>query len=204
MTPVKSLSKASVDLDNARKLLDLMSPDHEVGLLEELWSEYLHCLARGFNKIQNVEKELGKKSKSLARANTLRNNDKLLAYLRQSRNTLEHRLEEVSGWKRVIEMEFETPTQIGGSEIIELPDGRLMAIVHDIYGNLVNNVKVVDSGLQIALRQVEDHKGKIHDIPDSHLGSQITDQSPQYLGNLGIDFYENLIRDIKAEFRLPD
>lgn len=164
------------------------SPDN--GDAEREWELFLTEITRAFNRLMAGERK-GHPSEAITKQiRRDRKTDPMLSYLRESRNALEHTIEQVStvtGSPRPLRENEDAPHF--GVEV-EYEDGR-----RETFEMERSNVFVLEN-MRLTLRSFK-VGGKRYDPPTTHLGLPLADSDPLTIGDVALQYFERMAEEIE-------
>lgn len=188
------LNPASKELKRAKNCFERMISAKSYEEFDEFWGDYLGRIENIFTKI-NIACSSNKKFPGfISRANYLRNNDELLVYLKQARNTVHHGIENTS-------------KKIPGRLIVEQAD-KTKPIKINSFTLTPSEFKMSSEDAFLVMFTPEaieavacKCRGITYQPPTSHLGKKLISRSPIVISELGISFYEELLTEIEKKFK---
>jgi hypothetical protein len=148
------------------------------------WNSFVTHLERSFNKAQEIGKQSGNKYRNAVnQAIGERRRDKLLSYLKNSRDVYEHSGEDIAG------MRFTSYKQSGEMMLTRISTDEngvetSTTEIHPMYPSAPRLVTVVNYG-------------KPYTPPDIHQGKKLNNRyDPIEVGQLALQYYENLYAKI--------
>jgi hypothetical protein len=184
--------KLQDELARAREALVAMRSSKNLAELERFWKEYLGRIERVWFKLFAHYKRSPKWQAWQAPYEKMRKSDPLLSYLRNARGADEHTL----------------------ADIVEHQQGQI-AIVPGEQGGTIRNIKVFEDGTytaettgtvgvefnssRIRLLPVV-NRGVTYAVPRHHQGLAIDSDDVLKLAEIGLNFYEQLLRDAEIFF----
>src|SRR5688572_5831588 len=179
-------------LHKARSAHRAISMAQSYGQQETAWSDFLDASWVFFNKLQAGARGHGRSEPSCGRIKRERENDSILQYVRQARNSKDHGIKPISARR-------------GGTFAIS-GDVRIEGLQTDSMGNVrikrltsLNKdrpVKVHMRSPHIELITVyDDLHGDSYDPPRAHLGRPVDDLSAAAVSDLALQYMERVIGD---------
>lgn len=186
------INPAKKQLRFAQAFLEEMKTSGDLEDAERCWNGFLNHIEQVFEKVRLACSTVCKKYPSfISPINAQRNNDPLLVYLKQARNTLHHGLAEVSG--RDAE-HFEHKVYgdkisinrmvIKAGKIVEYDGNRPMHT--DFVPEKIIAVDIVNRMIR-------------YPVPTDHLGTPIYTQNPLEIGGHGLAYYQRFLEKVESE-----
>ena len=191
---MKPLVKPKVAIEKARESLQSITAAANLLEFEEEWLEFLHLIERAYNKTQDHLQKSPKYQGWTTRGivEKLRKKDSLLSYLRFARGADQHSIQDITE---------KVPGGIGinPSEGDTLHINKMVIDKGEIFIDSEQPIKVTFFPGRMKLLPVT-HRDRTYDPPISHLGQPLKDTDPINIGKLGLEFYENHIKDAEKYF----
>jgi len=191
---MKPIVKAREELEKARLAIEEMKIANNLKSYKEAWELFLIRLERVWNKLCN---DLSRSPKyrnwtSLDKAKQLRKDDPLLSYLTNARGVSEHTIEDI------------TEIESGGIAINPAIGNHLhIEHMHINHGNIFikskQRLKIEFIPGKLKLKQVS-NRSATYNPPSSHLGQPLKITEPANIAEIGLIYYENLIKEAEGYF----
>ena len=189
---MQASEQPKLELARARDAVHKMVAATSLDEYEENWKEVLRRLERCWNKAHAHFGKSPKWNGWQGRIDKLRRTDPLLSYLVNARGAEEHSVNDISA---------RHPGVIG----INPAEGNSLYIEHmEINQGVVSirspqKLKIDFIPDRIGLLPVT-NRGRTYDIPRTHLGKGVDPADVRAIAEMGIAFYEEVLRDAEAFF----
>lgn len=181
-----------LELQKCAELLEALEKAASTQEFEELWQRFLGNLERVWNKCLNHFGKSPKWNGWKGRFERERRIDPLLSYLSNARGAHEHTVADIT---------TSQPASIG---IGAGPNGSVHIKHLSIGPNGITGDWAGDLAITFIPGKVDPiavtNRGRIYQVPDSHIGQKLPDKTVLTLGRYGLNYYVNLVAAAEKHF----
>lgn len=196
----RAVIKAKARLNIARQQLESARVSNTYSEFSDCWYLFLVAAKNVYTTLEQGAKANAQSRQWFGGKKDDRKCDPLLQYLFQARDDDEHGLADVTKLEPGhLAIGKAAPGYSRSMTISMSADERGVPTIHELQSNDGLPVLIENIPSRAVLLPVTGRGHIIYPVPDSHLGSAISDQSPVHIGELGLAYLTALVAD--AELR---